>query len=471
MTFRKGSLKTERNDTIAAVATARGTGGVAVIRISGENALETAKSVFRFAKKEEDITPRYLYFGTVVFEENVIDSGLFAYFKAPASYTGEDVVEISCHGGVLVTETVLSAVIAAGARLALPGEFTKRAFINGKLLLDEAEAVSEIIEADSERALLAASANLLSGTGKTVSAEKEMLKEALARFFAVIDWPDEEIDEYDKETMLYKLFTAEKKFSELIRNARNGITLKDGVKTVIAGAPNAGKSTLMNALADCERSIVTSVPGTTRDIISETVTLGGVKLNLSDTAGIRESDDEIEKIGIERAVSALSEAELIIFTVDATSGITPEVKELSKVILKEKKPTVTVFTKCDLSPVSNEAAKEMARLLGTEEELAVSVSAKNKEGISALENAVVTLLGLDRIKKNEPMILSRRQYGCLLAANRAVSAAIELIKEDEAADIVVSELENAVSALSELDGTKASDEILATIFSKFCVGK
>ncbi len=378
-------------------------------------------------------------------------------------------VEISCHGGVLVTDTVLSAVLSEGARLAEAGEFTKRAFINGKLLLDEAEAVSEIIDADSERALLAASANLLSGTGKRLVAEKEMLKEALARFFAVIDWPDEEIDEYDKETMLSKLCGAAKKFNELIKTAKNGITIKDGIKTVIAGAPNAGKSTLMNALANCERSIVTDIAGTTRDVISETVSVGGIKLVLSDTAGIRESDDEIEKIGIERAVSEISGAELIIFTVDAEKGITPEVKGLATLIAAENKPTVTVFTKSDLFSLSGETEKEWLKALSMER--GVTVSAKNGEGISALSEVISELMGLDKIKKNEPMILSRRQYGCLIRAEAAVKAAIELIKEDMPADMVVSELEEAVSALSSLDGTKASEEILATIFSKFCVGK
>ncbi|MBR2327334.1 MAG: tRNA uridine-5-carboxymethylaminomethyl(34) synthesis GTPase MnmE [Clostridia bacterium] len=462
-------MKTERNDTVAAVATARGTGGVAIIRISGENALSIAKKVFRFSNEKAEIKPRYVYFGNIISNGTVTDSGLFTYFKAPASYTGEDVVEISCHGGVLVTDTVLSAVLSAGARLATAGEFTKRAFINGKLLLDEAESVGDIIEADSERALVAAAANLLSGTGKSLLAEKEILKEVLARFFAVIDWPDEDIEEDGKGELLSKLYRVSKRFSSLISTAKNGIAVKNGIKTVIAGCANAGKSTLMNALANCERSIVTSVAGTTRDVISEAVTVGGVKLILSDTAGIRESDDVVEKIGIERAVKEIEAAELIIFTVDISKPFSSEERSLADFISRQKKPTVTVFTKSDLAPLADVEAA--ARELSPENAPFLSVSAKNGEGIARLSEIIAELSGLDKIKKNEPLILSQRQYGCLSEAKARLEAAIVLIEQDQPADMVAFELEGVIDSLSSLDGTKTNEEILATVFSKFCVGK
>ncbi len=432
--------------------------------------MKITQKVFKTAKKSFSPEPRYVYFGKIEQDGRVIDTALLTYFKAPASYTGEDVCEISCHGGIKVTEQVLITILSAGARMALPGEFTKRAFINGKLLLDEAEAVGEIINADSDACLKAAASNLVSGAGKALSEEKETLKDILARFFAVIDWPDEEIEEDDFNSLSAKLLKVKESFTELLSTAKSGRIIKNGVKTAIIGKPNAGKSTLMNALADYERSIVTSIPGTTRDVVNETVSIGGIKLEISDTAGIRSSDDEIEKIGIEKAFSELEKAELVIYTVDTTSKIDEEEIKLAAKIKAEKKPTVAVFTKQDLSEITLTEAKEILKELGLNCKYAV-ISAKNRKGLEALSKEIEKITGVNEITEGKPVLLNERQIGCLIKANEAVDAAIELIKEREMPDKIAEELTAAIEAVSSLDGTKADEEILKTIFSKFCVGK
>ena len=377
--------------------------------------------------------------------------------------------ELSCHGGALVTEKVLKTVLSAGARLAEPGEFTKRAFINGKMLLDEAEAVGEIIEADSERCLEAAAGNLESGVGKRLSGAKATINEIIARFFAVIDWPDEEIEEEERPALLEKLGKCEKLFSEALSGAAAGRIIKEGLSVVIAGAANAGKSTLMNALADSERSIVTNVPGTTRDVVSETVSLRGLKIRLSDTAGLRESGDEIEIIGVSIAVSALKKADLILFAADS-NDLGRETAEAAKTVAAAGKPFIAVFTKTDLSGFEDKDIPSALAALGLPKDLpSVALSAATGENMAALADKTVAFAGVSEEKG--PVVMSERQYGCLKEADEAVKRAIELIKQCEMPDKTVAELTAAAGALSRLDGTKADEEILKTIFDKFCVGK
>ena len=354
-------------DTIAAVSTAKGKGGVAMIRISGPDALEVAKRVFHTHGSQ--ITPRKCIYGDIIREEEIIDDGTLTYFAAPHSYTGEDVCEICCHGGIYVTSAVLEAVLSSGARIAEAGEFTRRAYINGKLTLSRAEAVGAIIDARTEYQLRLSSSQERGVLSSKLSEIRDNMLSMLARSYATIDYPDEDIAEEEREKIGHSLDKIISELEALKNSYRAGRAIAEGIKTSFAGKPNSGKSTLYNRIFGSDVSIVTDVEGTTRDVIEHTVSLGGVTLSLSDTAGIRETSDTVEKIGVERARSKINEAELVICVFDGSARESTLDDEI--IGLSFGKSAIAVINKCDcekkISPefCMRKSAKRLSMCLRT----------------------------------------------------------------------------------------------------------
>ena len=361
------------NKTIAAVSTARGKGGVAIIRISGDCALEIAKAVVR--TKSNNIEPRKCYYGEILRDGEIIDDGILTYFKAPNSFTGEDVCEICCHGGVYVTQAVLESVLSQGAEMAGAGEFTKRAYINGKLTLSRAEAIGNVIDAKTDSQLRLSSAQARGALSAKIEAIREQMLSLIAHAYATVDYPDEDIEEATREEMAQTLDTVISELCTLKKSYRAGRAVCDGIKTAIVGKPNAGKSSLYNMIMQDNLAIVTDIAGTTRDVIEHTASLGGVTLNLADTAGIRESLDVVEKIGIERAKEKISDSELLLCVFDQSTKETEE----DRFILEcaRGKSAIAIINKTDTpSAISQNFIEQISKacLKG------VYISAKNSQG-------------------------------------------------------------------------------------------
>ena len=452
------------NGTVAAISTPRGRGGVAIIRISGENAFEVAEKVFApagkaaFAKRLQ----AHAYYGSFFDASGVFDDGLCVVFNAPRSFTGEDVAELHCHGGVLVAQKLLAAVFAAGAAPAGPGEFTKRAFINGKLTLTQAEAIGSIIDAKSERSLSVAAKQAGGSLSRGISETAEELTRLAASVYAFIDYPDEDMTDVTTGEMREKLCAIHEKLKKLAESHRYGKAISEGIETVIIGKPNVGKSSVLNLLCGEERAIVTEIAGTTRDVVTETVRLGDYVLRLSDTAGIRESSDKVEKLGVERSIKAIDRAELVLAVFDASQppdeGDERIISAVNAAGLAER--TVCIMNKRDLSePVFSPPFA-----------LSAQVSAKNGEGAKEIEKQISLLVGADSVGENDEIVLNARQYAAIECARGAVEDAINALS-GFTQDVAGMDIERALEALYEADGRKVGEEIVAEIFSHFCVGK
>lgn len=444
----------KESDTIAAIATPIGVGGVGVVRISGEAAERVLKKVFR--SKNEKYENRKMYFG-VFCGKGFRDSCLAVLFRAPHSYTGEDVAEIHCHGGRTLVHAVLESVLAQGVRLADKGEFTKRAFLNGKLSLSESEGIIEMIQAES-RAEINASYHLMTGElTRKVKEIQDGLTDLIASLEAALDYPEEEFDAVNTER---EVRAADSRLQTLLQTYASGKLIKDGVGVVLAGAPNAGKSSLLNALLSYDRAIVTEIAGTTRDAISESVEIDGMLFRLTDTAGIRESRDPIEKLGVQRSRQAIAEADLILYVLD-TDAQNDDSEEILP-LLAEKK-VIAVYNKNDRKDFKKKPPKQ----LRTEYEM--QVSAKTGDGIGALKALMAEIVKRDLISQNGLILTNERHVNALQRAERLLSGLLA----DPAAtpDIAVMELTSAWQILGEITGTTASEEIVDAVFSKFCLGK
>lgn len=444
----------KESDTIAAIATPIGVGGVGVVRISGEAAERVLKKVFR--SKNEKYENRKMYFG-VFCGKGFRDSCLAVLFRAPHSYTGEDVAEIHCHGGRTLVHAVLESVLAQGVRLADKGEFTKRAFLNGKLSLSESEGIIEMIHAES-RAEINASYHLMTGElTRKVKEIQDGLTDLIASLEAALDYPEEEFDAVNTER---EVRAADSRLQTLLQTYASGKLIKDGVGVVLAGAPNAGKSSLLNALLSYDRAIVTEIAGTTRDAISESVEIDGIRFRLTDTAGIRESRDPIEKLGVQRSRQAIAEADLILYVLD-TDAQNDDSEEILP-LLAEKK-VIAVYNKNDRKDFKKKPPKQ----LRTEYEM--QVSAKTGDGIGALKALMAEIVKRDLISQNGLILTNERHVNALERAERLLSGLLA----DPAAtpDIAVMELTSAWQILGEITGTTASEEIVDAVFSKFCLGK
>lgn len=451
--------------TICAIATGNSAGGIGVIRISGENAIEVADRVFT-AKDGSPLARLDGYrakFGSVIIDNRKSDDAVALVFRAPKSYTGEDVVEISVHGGIFIVEKTLEAVLSAGAEPAEAGEFTKRAFLNGKMDLTQAESVADLISAQGETALRASYNALQGSLSNKINSVLENLMDCSSLMSAWVDYPDEEIEELAPENLIETLENAKADLTSLVDNYDNGQAMLQGIDTVIAGRPNVGKSTLMNALSGKNKSIVTHIAGTTRDIVEETVRLGTLVLHLNDTAGIRQSGDEVESIGIQRALDKIDSAALVIAVFDGSSPLSGDDYNLIEKCAGKK--AVAIINKTDLACETDTAAIENAF------SKVLYMSAKNSDGVCELEGAVKEILGIASFDASAPMLANQRQKQCVKNALSHIDEALSASLSGLTYDAVNVMIDSAVDDLLMLTGRKANIEVVNNIFSKFCVGK
>lgn len=451
--------------TIAAVATGNSVSGIGVIRISGDRAIEIAQKVFKALdgtplSELKGYTAKY---GKVYSNGESFDNAVALVFRNPKSYTGEDVVELSVHGGIFIVEKTLETVLAAGAEPAQAGEFTKRAFLNGKIDLAQAEGVAALISAQGQEAAKV-SFNLLQGSlSKEISGVLDELINCSSLMAAWVDYPDEEIPELDEASLKETLQTAKDALEKLLKNYENGIVMTQGVDTAIVGKPNAGKSTLMNMLSGVEKSIVTHIEGTTRDIVENSVRLGNIVLHLSDTAGIRESDDIVESIGIKKAIEKMDAASLVLAVFDSSAELGDEDRMLLNAC--KGKPCIAVINKTDLPEKidTNQIRSEFDRI--------VYISAKNNEGADVLEQAIKEQLGVENFDASQPILANKRQKRCVANAYKHICQALEGAQMGITYDAINVMIDSAVDDLLSLTGKKATEEVVNNIFSRFCVGK
>ncbi|MBQ4131800.1 MAG: tRNA uridine-5-carboxymethylaminomethyl(34) synthesis GTPase MnmE [Clostridia bacterium] len=453
-----------QTDTITAISTPLGEGGVSTVRISGDDAFEIAKTVFK-SKNNKDLSKMQGYtaaFGKVYDGDELLDDAVALVFRAPKSYTGEDTVEISVHGGTHLIRRVLRSVINAGARLAEGGEFTKRAFLNGKMSLTEAESVMNLISAKSDRALNIATKNKEGALSKKIKNMTDKLLYLVSEISVYSDFPEDEtlcISEDDFLVSLKEIYTD---LETLVSDYDKGKLIIEGINTVIVGSPNAGKSTLMNLLSKTKRSIVTSIAGTTRDVVEQTAKVGDYTLLLADTAGIHETNDEVEQIGIEQAILRLETADLCLAVFDTSVPATSDDKAL---IEKTKnKPTLLVLNKNDL----NSAKEEYYETLGLP---FVKISALTGEGEEELVEQITKLLKLNELDPNAEMLSNERQYQTVQRAKNSVNEAILALENSVTLDAVGILIDDALAALLELDGKRITNEVADEVFRNFCVGK
>ena len=460
-------------NVIAAISTPPGKGGVAVIRVSGAGAFDIADRVFLpiSGKRIGEYPARTQIYGYIIYNEEKIDDGMLTRFPAPNSYTGEDTVEISCHGGILVTRTVLEALLAAGATPAEAGEFTRRAFINGKLSLSEAEAIGTLLEATSTEQIRLSASPARAKLAEAISSVRRDLTSLMSSIYARIDYPDEDLGEFTDEESLSTLEEIRTRLGRLIDTYRTGRAINEGISTVICGKPNVGKSTLYNLLAGEDAAIVTDVEGTTRDILERTVSLGRVTLRITDTAGVRSGDEvgTVEKIGIGRSKERIASAELILAVFDLSRPLDESDRELIEEIRTAQGYKVCVLNKCDLAPLLD------ASLLPEEvfnETVSISADKDNSGAIESLSRLINRLFTDEKISAGQDAIVSSaRQHASLLRACGFIDTAIDAYRLGLPADAASSDIEMAIGAISELDGRAVSDSVVSDIFSKFCVGK
>ena len=451
--------------TIAAISTAQGEGGIGVIRISGDEAIAVADKVFQNinGKLLSEMKGYTAAYGKIVSGAEELDEAVALVFRSPHSYTGEDVVELSCHGGVFITEQVLRAVLEAGAAPAQAGEFTKRAFLNGKVDLTEAEAVIDIISAKSRAAARAALCVRDGALHRRITAVKDSLLSLAAHLSAWADYPEEDIAEVTDEMIISTCESARKDLENLLATYDSGQAVKQGLDTVIAGRPNVGKSTLMNLLSGSEKSIVTEIPGTTRDVVEDTVVAGDVILRLSDTAGLRETDDVIEKIGVDRAKKRLEQCGLLLAVFDNSR----ELEDFDFQLLEAAKnvPSIAIVNKTDLpSKLNTDNISDYINNI-------VYISAATGEGKTELINAISELAGTNELNPSEGILSNERQRANVSAALKSVKEAREALDCGLTFDAVTVTLEEAIGELLEMTGEKASDEIIDRVFHNFCAGK
>lgn len=451
--------------TIAAISTAQSAGGIGIIRVSGKMSTQICDKIFRSVSQKKlcDSSGYRAYFGTVFDKERDIDECVATVFRAPHSYTGEDVVELSCHGGLYVLKRVLRSVFSAGAFPASAGEFTQRAFINGKIDLTQAQAVMDLINAHAEQSSAAALSALEGALSKQIQIVNSTLVSCSASLGAWVDYPDEEIEELGEDEFLEKLNNSKKILQKLIDSFDTGKTIMHGVNAVIVGKPNVGKSTLMNFLSGTQKSIVSQYAGTTRDAVEETISIGGIVLHLTDTAGIRNSDDPIESIGVELAKKKLDRASLVLAVFDNSDELNNEDYALLEKC--KNKLCVAIINKSDLETKlnKNEIKKYIQNI--------VEVSAKNENGKEQIDKSVSSILQTDKIDTSCAMLTDERQFFCVSEALKSISEAITALKNGMTLDAVNVCVDSAIEFLQSLTGKKASESVVNEIFSKFCVGK
>ena len=439
------------NDTIAAIATANATGAVSVIRISGDEAISIASSLIgKDLSNKEGYTITY---GTIKENGESIDDVLVSVFRAPRSYTGEDVIEIGCHGGLYITRKILSLVIGNGARMARRGEFTERAFLNGKMDLAQAEGVNDLINASDEVNAKSAIHSLKGSVSKILKPLEEDLTQIISNIEVNIDYPEyDDVRQLTEEEILPMTEKWLVDIHKVIVEAQKAVNIREGIDTVILGRPNVGKSSLLNALLEEDKAIVTDIAGTTRDIVEGTVRLDGITLNLIDTAGIHEANDIVEKIGIDKSLQALDKAELVIVVLDGSQELTEEDHEL--LTMTENKNRIIAYNKNDKSFIHE----------------GISISAINGD-VEALTNAIKEKYENELYLANTDTLNNERQIGLALQAETSMKNAIQTLKDGMELDLVTIDLEKAWTSLKEITGKVGKEDLLDEIFSRFCLGK
>lgn len=451
--------------TIAAISTAQGQGGIGVIRVSGEQAFTIVDKIFKSVsgKKIMDIKGYTALFGHIYNNEEVLDEAVVLKYVAPKSFTGENVVEISCHGGMYITKEVLNAVIMAGASLAEPGEFTKRAYLNGKMDLTEAESVMDIISAKSKSAARAALFVKDGALFKKSQQVKQLLLDKAAHLSAWADYPEEDIPEVSEDSIMEVIEESISILEKLLSTYDMGQVVKEGIDTVIAGRPNAGKSTLMNLLVGREKSIVTNIAGTTRDVVEDTVLVGNVMLKLSDTAGIRDTDNEIEKIGVQKTFDKINGAGLVIALFDNNEELNSEDIDLINKI--KDMPCIAVINKIDLED------KVDKNYITDNIDNVVYISAKQQDNIDELKNMIEKIAGTEDFDPSAGIIANERQRNAIRNAVNSLYEAKESLAMGMTMDAITVSLQETIDYLLELTGEKAGEEIVDSVFHNFCVGK
>ena len=456
-----------RTDTIAAIATAMSSSGIGIIRISGDEAVEIVSRIFlmKNGKKLSDMPTHTIHYGHIKDGDEVIDEVMVVLMRAPKSYTKEDTVEIDCHGGVYVMKRVLETVIKYGARPAEPGEFTKRAFLNGRIDLAQAESVIDIIHAKNEFALKSSERQLSGSLSSAVKTVREKLLHEIAFIESALDDPEHiSLDGYPK-TLQGIVEEAGKEIRKLLANSDNGKILKEGISTVIIGKPNAGKSSLLNTLVGEERAIVTDIAGTTRDVLEEQINLNGIILNVIDTAGIRKTDDVVEKIGVDRAKKYLNDADLAIYVVDTSTQLDENDFEIME-LLKDRK-AIILLNKSDLAPVTDRESirKHLDKKM-------IAISAKEQTGIGELEETIREMFFTGEVTFNDEVYLTNiRHKTALQEAMNSLNLVVQSIMDGMPEDFYSIDLMNAYEELGSIIGEAVEDDLVNEIFSKFCLGK
>lgn len=457
-----------KTDTIAAIATAMSNSGIGIVRISGDEALDVADRIFRPKKgsrKVSDMETHTIHYGYVTDGDEVIDEVMLLIMKAPRSYTCEDTIEIDCHGGVLVMKKILETVLKYGARPAEPGEFTKRAFLNGRIDLSQAESVIDVINAQNELALKSSVSQLQGAVLEKIKAIRAVVLHEIAFIESALDDPEHVSLEGYPEQLHEIMSDAHSKVKKLLDSSDNGKMLKEGINTAIVGKPNAGKSSLLNILVGEERAIVTEIAGTTRDILQEQIQIGGIGLNVIDTAGIRDTEDIVEKIGVNKSREYIEKADLIIYVVDSSTELDENDQEIIEAI--QNKKAIVLLNKSDLD------AKTDASVLQTQlSKPILSISAKNNTGIHELETLIEEMFFSGKLSFNDEVYITNiRQKNALAEAQNSLKMVLQSIADGMPEDFFTIDMMNAYEVLGTIIGESVGEDLVNEIFSKFCMGK
>ncbi|VXD11392.1 tRNA modification GTPase MnmE [Marinoscillum sp. 108] len=450
------------NDTIIALATAPGVGAIGVIRVSGPATIAIVNSVFR-GKDLTEVPSHTIHLGTIRDEEKIVDEVLISIFRGPNSYTKEDVIEISCHGSPYIIQQLIRLLLTKGARLAKAGEFTQRAFINGRFDLAQAEAVADLISSENESMHQAAMNQMRGGFSQEISKLREELVHFASMIELELDFGEEDVEFASRDDLKKLIYSLKGLITRLTESFTLGNAIKNGIPTVIAGKPNAGKSTLLNALLNEEKAIVSDVPGTTRDVIEDVINVDGIAFRFTDTAGIRTTEDKVEAIGVERTYAKMKEASVIIYLIDLINDTKEDIEKQLAYLKALKVPYLLIGNKMDRAD---------ANLLNAlESENALMISASQKENLENLKEALKTLVSLDDFKTGNTIVTNLRHYESLMETNKALDQVIDGIDRQVTNDFVAMDIRNSLFHLGQITGEITTDDLLENIFSKFCIGK
>ena len=452
------------NDTICAIATSVGNGAISIIRVSGDEAIEIVNSVFK-GKDLTKVNSHTINYGHIYDEDKEIDEVLVSIMRAPKTYTVEDVVEINTHGGIAPTNKVLQLLIKKGCRMADPGEFTKRAFLNGRIDLIEAEAVMDKINAQTDIQNELATNQLNGKVSNLINTLRDDMIQIISNINVNIDYPEyDDVDIITNEIMIPKINNLEEKITKILKESKNGKLIKDGIKTSIIGKPNVGKSSLLNELLEEDKAIVTDVAGTTRDIVEGQININGILLNIIDTAGIRETSDIVESIGVEKSIKMMEESDLVLFMLNNNEELTEDIKSLLRKL--DNKNYIIIINKTDLDE------KLSLKDLDINEEFIVRTSIKNHQGIDELKNKIIDIFNIKEIESKDPTYLSNsRSIGLLEQCLNDIKDIKDGINNGETIDMIEIDIRNIWEKLGQINGTSYEDELLDEMFKRFCLGK